>query len=258
MSSAMPPFAVPGVDRGSIGDMLSEFFRTLETRDALGPTERDALVGAVSDVRVHPEGDTLIRAGQNVEYSTLLLHGMVARASYMAGGKRQFVAIHVPGDFVDLHSLLLRRLDHDVVALSDVRVALFPHAALRQISEDHAHLTRLLWLLTVIDAAVHREWTARLGHSAAVRMAKFLCELHARLDVIGGATPEGFPLPLTQAVMADIIGLTPVHMNRTLRNLRESGLAVVRDGLASIPDLAALRRFADFNPAYLYREPAPR
>lgn len=232
--------------------------RALAQRDQLPDRERAALAAAVGEVRIHPPGDTLIRARAPADHSTLLLSGLLGRVYYMSEGKRQVVALHVPGDFVDLHSLLLKRLDHDVVAMSDVRVALFPHAALRKLTETEPHLTRMLWLLTVIDAAVHREWTARLGHSAAVRIAQLLCELHARLSVVGQTTREGFAIDLTQADLGDMTGLTPVHVNRTLRKLREAGLAIVRDGYASIPDMARLREFADFDPTYLYLDNQPR
>ncbi|WP_162875662.1 Crp/Fnr family transcriptional regulator [Sphingomonas crusticola] len=238
--------------------VVDVLIRALERRDRLSDRERAALAAAVGEMRTHPTGDTLIRAGAPAEYSTLLVSGMLGRVFFMSEGKRQVVALHTPGDFVDLHSLLLKRLDHDVIAMSEVRVALFPHAALRRLTETEPHLARMLWLLTVIDAAIHREWTARLGHSAAVRIAQLLCELHARLSVIGLATPEGFAVDLTQADFGDMTGLTPVHVNRTLRKLREAGLAVVRDGYASIPDVARLREFAGFDPTYLYLENQPR
>jgi CRP-like cAMP-binding protein len=145
-----------------------------------------------------------------------------------------------------------------VVALSDVRVALFPHSVLRRLTETEPHLARMLWLLTVIDAAVHREWTARLGHSAAVRIAHLLCELQMRLEAVDLATAEGFAIDLTQADLGDMTGLTPVHVNRTLRKLREANLAVVRDGYVSIPDRGRLRDFAGFDPTYLYLDKRPR
>jgi CRP-like cAMP-binding protein len=242
-------------DDMAIVDML---IRALERRDTLSERERDALAEAIAEIRIHPPGDTLVRAGVSAEYSTLLVDGLLGRVFYMSEGKRQIVALHVPGDFVDLHSLLLKRLDHDVIALSEVRVALVPHAVLRKLTETEPHLARMLWLLTVIDAAIHREWIARLGHSAAVRIAHLLCELHARFSVVGLATPEGFPIDLTQADFGDMTGLTPVHVNRTLRKLREAGLAVVRDGFASIPDLGRLQDFAGFDPTYLYMESRPR
>jgi len=244
-----------GDDDAIIVGML---IRALERRDTLSDREREALIKAIAEIRVHPPGDTLIRAGVSAEYSTLLVDGLLGRVFYMSEGKRQIVAMHVPGDFVDLHSMLLKRLDHDVIAMSEVRVALVPHAVLRTLTETEPHLARMLWLLTVIDAAIHREWIGRLGHSAAVRIAHLLCELQMRFAVVGLTTPEGFPFDLTQADLGDMTGLTPVHVNRTLRKLREAGLAVIRDGFASIPDLRHLQEFAGFDPTYLYLEHRPR
>jgi CRP-like cAMP-binding protein len=243
------------LDDTTIVDLL---IRALERRDTLSDRERTALSRAVAEVRIYAPGDTLIRSGAPAEYSTLLIDGLLARVFYMSEGKRQIVAMHLPGDFVDLHSLLLKRLDHDVVALSEVRVALVPHAVLRTLTETEPHLARVLWLLTVIDAAIHREWIARIGHSAAVRIAHLLCELQMRLSVVGLAAPEGFPIDLTQADLGDMTGLTPVHVNRTLRKLREANLAMVRDGYAAIPDLRRLQEFAGFDPTYLYLEKRPR
>ena len=240
------------------GDVSALLVRALERRDTMNASERTAIAAAVGEVRVHPAGNTLIRRGAPTESSTLLLSGFLGREYAAPDGRRQIVAVHVPGDFVDLHSLLLKRLDHDVVALSDVKVALFPHRALRVITETEPHLTRLLWLLTVIDAAIHREWIARLSYSAAIRLAHLVCELQARLDVVGLSSEQGFPFDLTQTDLGDMAGLTGVHVNRTLRRLREDGLAVVRDGFASIPDLAKLQEFAAFDPAYLYLNPMPR
>jgi len=239
-------------------ETLATLLRALERRDTLSEHERVVLAAAMAEVRVCPPGETLIRAWSSVEYSTLLLSGLLGRVFYMSEGKRQIVAMHLPGDFVDLHSLLLKRLDHDVVALSEVRVALFPHVALRRLTETEPHLTRMLWLLTVIDGAIHREWICRLGHSAAVRIAQFLCELQARLELVGLATRAGFALHLTQSELGDVTGLTPVHVNRTLRKLREANLAIIREGQAVIPDLARLREFARFDPTYLYLEKRPR
>lgn len=244
-----------GDDDSIIVGML---IRALERRDTLSDREREALIKAIAEIRVHPPGDTLIRAGVSAEYSTLLVDGLLGRVFYMSEGKRQIVAMHVPGDFVDLHSMLLKRLDHDVIAMSEVRVALVPHAVLRTLTETEPHLARMLWLLTVIDAAIHREWIGRLGHSAAVRIAHLLCELQMRFAVVGLTTPEGFPFDLTQADLGDMTGLTPVHVNRTLRKLREAGLAVIRDGFASIPDLRHLQEFAGFDSTYLYLEHRPR
>lgn len=256
MPALAPAFATAVTSHDQ--ELIDALIRSLTRRDALPDRERAALAEAVGDVRVHPQGDTLIRAHTLIDRSTLLLQGMLGRTFHLADGQQQIVALHVPGDFVDLHSLLLKRLDHDIVALTDVRVATFPHAGLRRISEREPHLTRMLWLLTVIDGAIHREWTARRDHSAAVRVAQLLCEIHCKLAVVGLATPEGFALDLTQGDIGRMTGLTTVHVNRTMRRLREAGLAIVRGGYASIPEMTKLRAFAQFDPTYLYLDAMPR
>lgn len=243
---------------GDENEVVELLIRALERRDTLSEREREALASGIAEVRVYAPGNTLTRAGVATEYSTLLLDGLLGRVFHMSEGKRQIVALHVPGDFVDLHSLLLKRLDHDVVALSEVRVALMPHTILRKLTETEPHLARMLWLLTVIDAAIHREWIGRLGHSAAVRIAHLLCELQTRFAAVDLAGAEGFALDLTQADLGDMTGLTPVHVNRTLRKLREANLAIVRDGYVSIPDLRRLQEFAGFDRTYLYMEQRPR
>jgi len=258
MASTQIRLLPPGDAADALPDLMDLLIRAIERRDRLSDRECAALVAAAGEVRSYRAGDTLISAGAVAETSTLLVTGMLARAFYHPEGKRQIVAVHVPGDFVDLHALLLKRLDHDVIALGDAQVVTFPHAGLRRLTETEPHLSRMLWLLTVIDAAVHREWISRLGHSAAVRVAHLLCELQARFAAVGLAGPDRFAMGLTQADIGDMTGLTPVHVNRTLRKLREAGLAIVREGNATIPNLARLRDFAGFDPTYLYLESRPR
>jgi CRP-like cAMP-binding protein len=243
---------------GSGDDPLDIFFRTLERRDHLSDEERAAFRRSFSSARTRAAGDTLVRAQVETDACTLLTAGMLARVMYQPDGKRHIVAVHVPGDFVDLHSLVLLRLDHDVVALTDASIMQIPHTALRKLTEVQPHLARMLWLLTMIDAATHRAWLARLGHSAAVRIALLFCELQRRYDVVGQASPAGFPLPLTQTDIGDMVGLTPIHVNRTLRKLREADLAIMRNGQVTIPDIAKLRDFCSFSDAYLYLEQRSR
>jgi len=229
----------------------------IERRDALSQEEREVLASTISSIRAVPAGTVLVRAHQTINESTLLLEGFVARQYDQPTGQREITALHLPGDFLDLHSLTLKELDHDVVALTPARVASAPHECLRRVTETHPHLTRLLWFLTTVDAAMHRQWIAVLGQAAAGRVAHLLCELQARLALVGLANEHEYALPLTQMDLADMTGLTSVHVNRTLRKLRESNLADVRGGQVKIPDIHALRGFAEFDPAYLYMRRQP-
>ena len=186
---------------------------------------------------------------------TLLLEGFVERYKDTPEGRRQILAIHVPGDFVDLHSYPLKRLEHSVAALTPVKVALFPHPGIRALTEQSATLTELLWRSTLIDAAINREWIVSVGaRSAAGRLAHLFCEMYLRLERVGLTDGLRFAFPLTQIDLADATGLTPVHANRMLRQLREQGLVEFRAGTATILDWAALRSFAEFDPGYLFLE----
>lgn len=238
----------------AIGPLVDRLRRS----DTLSETEIAALAGVISDCRDYPNRAVVARPHEHLEKSQLLVSGFVARQTELPNGRRQILAIHVPGDFLDLHGLLLKSLDHEVVTLSPARLAEAPHPILREMTSEHPHLARLLWFSTMVDAAIHREWIASLGRTAAGRIAHLFCELQTRLEVVGLADSHEFALPLTQIDLADATALTPVHVNRTLRHLRESGIVDFRTGQVSIGDLNALQRIAGFNPDYLYLEQEPR
>lgn len=201
----------------------------------------------------------VVREGVLLDRSALLVSGMLGRCKDMRDGQRQISEVHVPGDFADLHSFTLKRLDQDVVALSDCWISWVSHAALRAVTDTLPHLGRLLWLSTNLDAALHRAWTVSLGRrDAPARLAHLLCELHMRFSVVGMADDQGYALPLTQVDLAECLGLTAVHVNRVLRQLREQGLATVRGGQVRIGDLERLRRLAEFSTDYLFLEKRAR
>ncbi|GGB35763.1 hypothetical protein GCM10011380_26450 [Sphingomonas metalli] len=185
--------------------------------------------------------------------STLLLEGTICRYIDDRNGARQLVALHVPGDFVDLHGYPLKRLEHDVMALGPVRVAVWQHETLHRLTGERPDLTRMLWYATLLDAAMHRMWIFRVGRLGAEgRIAHFVAELHARLQAVGLAGDGSFALPLKQIDLADACGLTNVHVNRVLRSLREQDIMTWRSGEVTIHDPVRLRRIGEFDPAYLY------
>jgi len=230
----------------------------LTRRDALSDVERQALAELLEPPRHVAAGSILVHPGEQPTSSTLLIEGWVARFSVLRDGRRSFTQLSVAGDFVDLHSLLMKRMDHGVVALTDCVTAAAPHAHLVELSQSQPHLTRMLWLDTVIDGAVHREWLHRMGAQNALgRTAHLLCEMEARLAVVGLAGPDGFDFPLTQTELADCLGLSAVHANRTLMELRRLGLIAWRPGRARILDREQLTDLAEFDPAYLRLQSAP-
>ncbi len=214
-----------------------------------------ALNGAVFDVRPH---QTFIEAGRRLDVSILILEGIVGRYRDMRSGQRQITELHVPGDFADLHSFTLKRLDHSLVALAPCRVLAVPHAQIETLMQDLPRLARLYWFSTNLDAAIHREWVTSMGCRDAIsRLAQLFCELHVRLQLVGLADADGYPLRLTQGDLGDCVGLTSIHVNRSLRKLRELGLIAFRDGRVTFLDLAGARALAEFDPAYLYLDPDP-
>lgn len=239
--------------------MFEKHLMKLRARDAVSLEEEEVVRGLVSETQDIAGKVTIIRAEQRLTTSTMLLDGWMCRYKDLTNGQRQITELHVPGDFVDLHSFTLKRLDHNIMALTPCRIGVVPHERLRAMSEAHAHLTRLYWFTTNIDAAIHREWELCLGRRSAIgRIAHILCEMRARLDLVGLTDESRFAFPLTQLELSEATGLTPVHVNRMLKELREREIAEIRHGDARVYDQSALEALADFNPTYLYLNPEPQ
>lgn len=231
----------------------------LRARDEVSDQEEAAMRAATSGIRGIDANRVVVPAGTTRSDCNLLVEGFVARYKDLPDGQRQILELHVPGDFVDLHSLLLKQLDHSVGALTPVRIAIFPHEAMRRITETQPHLARMLWLSTLIDAAIHREKILTVGRRAAVgRVAHILCELYLRLETVGLTDGLAYPLPITQTDLADATGLTSVHVNRMLKELRDDEVLTWRGGEVTIHDLDQLKRTAAYDPAYLHLDFQPR
>ena len=238
--------------REDIAERVTDKFLCGRGRQRLSREELALLDRTVERVRDLPARHTLIRTGEQVKASTLLLDGFMCRYMDDHAGYRQLVAVHVPGDFVDLHAFPMELLDHDVATLSACRIATWTHAALEDIVETHPHLTRMLWFSTLLDASIHREWIFRMGRlDAEGRIAHFMCELKVRLEMVGLVKNDSFDLPLKQADVAEACGLTGVHVNRVLRSLRERDLMIFRTGQVRIMNWKQLSALAQFDPAYL-------
>jgi CRP-like cAMP-binding protein len=240
------------------GDPLARFLLKLRARDEVSAHEEQVLRDACDGVQHIPAGRPIVRAGGELSHSTLVVEGFLSRYKDLSRGRRQIQEVHVPGDFTDLHGFVLKHLDHNVGTLTAVRIATFPHDRLRRITENEPHLSRLLWFMTLIDASIQRATILSVGRRTAVaRIAHLLCELYLRLEVAGLAAELRFALPLTQIDIGDATGLTSIHVNRMLKELREAGIATVRDGEAAIHDWPRLAKVAEFDPAYLYLERRP-
>ncbi len=239
--------------------MIERLLLKLRMRDVLSAEEEAALRDLIDTVEEVPAKKVVIARAVPLRHSVLLLDGLMCRYKDLKNGRRQISALHVPGDFLDLHGFTLKHLDHDVMALAKSRIVLVPHERLTQLTIDFPHLTRLLWFSTNMDAAIHREWEVCLGQRSGVeRIAHLFCEMHTRMSVVGLVDGHTFDLPMSQSELGECLGLTPVHTNRVLRSLRERGLADMKARQVIIKDMAGLKALAEFDPVYLYLDSAPR
>jgi CRP-like cAMP-binding protein len=239
--------------------MIEAHLKKLRARDDISAEEEEAIRGLVSQVIEVAQDLTIVRHGQELQQSLLLISGWLARAKDLPTGQRQLAEIHVAGDFADLHGFTLKRLDHDVISITRCRIAVVPHQRLTELTERFPHLTRVYWLMTNVDASIQREWTLSLGQRAAIsRMAQLFCELNVRLGIVGLSRNECYDLPLTQVELGECLGLTSVHVNRTLQELRRRELIDLQGGRLFIRDLDGLKSVAQFDPAYLYLDNQPR
>lgn len=231
----------------------------LARRDALNTEERRILEALPARIDTVARGTSIVRQGDRPTECRFVVEGFVARYKLLADGGRQITAVHVPGDFVDLHSLLIKVMDHGIVALTPCRIAAVPHERVQDITERHPHLTRLLWLNTLIDGAIHREWLVSLGrYQAPAQMGRLFCELYLRLETVGLARDGRYSFPLTQEEIGDVLGLSTVHVNRVLQELRRDGLITLQGGSLAIHDWDRLVRVSEFDPAYLNLHAEPR
>ena len=219
----------------------------------LTPDQWSAVKACIDDVRTYPARAVVSRRGEPLDRSLLLVEGLVARhVPGLDRDVREMVALEVAGDFVDLHCLPIGTLDHDVTAMTGATLAFLPHDRLRRLVAERPDVGMALWALTVADAAIHRYWAFRVGALRATgRVANFLCEMHVRLRRAGLGDAGGFELPLTQADLGEACGLSAVHVNRVVRELREAGCCAMKDGRVTILDLGLLRGAGRFDPYFL-------
>lgn len=225
---------------------LEAFVRlSQDDRDAI-----DRLSRAQRDVA--PRRD-LLREGDQPRCVQLVIDGWACRYKTLPDGRRQIVAFFLPGDFCDLNVYVLKEMDHSVGAITRLRVADIGRDEMEAMTAEHPRITQALWWHGLVHAAIQREWTLNLGQrSAYERIAHLLVELFLRLQLVARTRGDSCDFPLTQNDIADATGLTAVHVNRTLQELRRAGLIVLQGRTLTIPDMAALQNAALFNSNYLH------
>ncbi len=238
---------------------LQFLVRSLALRDEVTPEEQALIEGMTMRRRLLRKGEELVAQHSQPSESCIVLSGFTAREVLLDDGKRQITALHIPGDFVDLHAFLLKVMDHSVVALTDCEAAYVPHRELLRVIERSAHLGRLLWLSTVIDGAIQRAWITSSGRRAATaHLGHLICELYLRLHAVDLARDGSFAFPVTQVELADALGFSLVHANRTLQELRATGFVRWKGSTITIVDFDGLAALSQFDPTYLNLVKLPR
>lgn len=226
----------------------------LEAFTRLSQDDRAALdrIGRGSVRDVAPRRD-LVREGDTPRFVHLILDGWGCRHKTLPDGRRQIVALFIPGDFCDLNIYLLKRMDHNIGAITAMRVAQISRDEVDSLTETRPRVTQALWWHELVSAAVQREWTLNVGQRTAYeRIGHLLVELYFRLRAVGLTEGHSFDFPLTQSDVGEATGLTPVHVNRTMKELRKDGLLEMERRRATLPDLDRLIDASMFNAAYLH------
>ena len=219
----------------------------------LDEEEITLLKEATSDIRATAAKSDIISEGDRPEYLHLIVQGWAARYKSLPNGLRQITAFLIPGDFCDLHGKVLKRMDHSIVALTRCKVAWVASDRFDRLTIEHADLTRALWWATLLDEAILRNWIVNNSRRDAYqRIGHLLCELHARVQMIGFVDNDRLDLPLTQNELADATGLTSVHVNRTLQRLRSNDLIELSGRVLTIRNIDELKRVAGFDGSYLH------
>jgi CRP-like cAMP-binding protein len=227
--------------------------RKLESIATLTAEEKAALLRLPLRLKTLPAHQDIVRAGDSPSESCLIVAGFAYRYILTAKGKRQILSFHISGDILDLQSLHLSVMDHSLATLAPSSLAFIPHDDLRSLMRSHPRLGDLLWRDTLIDAAIFREWMVGLGRREAYgRIAHVLCELLVRSRAVELVQDHAFTLPVTQAELGDAFGLSTVHVNRVLQDLRGDGLISLHGGSLKVLDWEGLQKAGDFDPTYLH------
>src|SRR5215212_9780607 len=227
--------------------------RKLGSVFTLSEDERQALEALPMQVMVIKDDQDIVRVGDRPSRACLILSGFACTYKVTAGGKRQIVSFNLPGDIPDLQSLHLTVLDTSIGTISPCRVGFIQHEVLRDICARYPRLAAAFWRETLIDAAIFREWVMNVGQREGVsRMAHVLCELLVRLRAVDLVEDHVCDLPITQGEFADALGVTNVHVNRVLQQMRAEGLIETQGTRLRIPDWDRLKEVGEFDPTYLH------
>lgn len=236
--------------------MLNPFIQKLGRRFVLSGAEETALSEASARLRDIQPRTELISEGEVPDHVHLIQKGFAGRYKVLPSGGRSIVAFLIPGDFCDLNVSILGEMDHCIGTISACDVVRIPRSVINDLTDKHPLLNRALQWAGLVDEAILREWLVCMGRrSADQRVAHLFCEFLIRLQTVGLATENSYHFPLTQTDLADATGLSNVHINRVLQELRGLKLVVFKERRVTLPNVGAIQAYAGFNPNYLHLHP---
>lgn len=232
---------------------LAPLIRKLESVAPVTASERQAFLGLPIHVRELREDQDIVREGERPTQCCLLIEGFAYRYQAMGDGRRQITSFHIAGDIPDLLSLHLGVMDHNLGTLAPSKIGFIAHRDIQRMIVDHPRIGDAFWRDTLIDAAVFRAWMTGMGRRSAYgRIAHLFCELVTRMRVVGLASDHSVRLPLTQEDVGDALGLSTVHVNRVVQQLRADGLITWESRVLTVNDWEGLREAGEFDPTYLH------
>ena len=231
---------------------IERFLQRLLLRSALTPQEQQAILSLRGEKeRVRANLD-IVTPGEHVDRACLVARGLVGRFDQMLDGQRQLTSFYIAGDMCDLHSVVAPKASWSITAVSPTTVIRIPHSELRQLCIRYPAIAVAFWRDGTTDASIFAKWVGNLGRkNAKARIAHIFCEMGTRMEAAGLGTRTAFQLDATQGQLADAAGLTPVHVNRTLQDIRGEGLLTFQSGYVDISDWEALASVAEFDADYL-------
>jgi CRP-like cAMP-binding protein len=236
---------------------MAALIQRLRTTTNAGQDDLRALEGLPFTLRQYRENQAVLNDGDRPSECCVIIEGFCVRSKTIADGKRQILSIHIPGDLPDVQNLHLATMDHDLVALSNCTLAFIAHTTIKELIRIRPPVGDIFWRDTLVDAAVFREWIVNVGQRAAHnRLAHIIVELRERLRVIGRVTGNAFAMPLTQEQIGEALGVTSVHTNRILRQLRLDGVLEFHRGMVRILNEYKLQELAQFDGRYLHSSPS--
>jgi CRP-like cAMP-binding protein len=235
--------------------ILAPLIRKLESIASLSREERQAIESLPVNGRLLKAHQDIVHEKDRPSQCCLIVDGWACRYKLLEEGRRQILSFHIPGDVPDLQSLHLRVMDHGLATLTACTVAVIPHENLRDLALRFPGVGGALWRDTLVDASIFREWMTSIGRRTAfARIAHLFCELYLKLEAVGLADAHRCELPLRQADIGDALGLSNVHVNRVLQEMRGQELITLQSHRLVIEDWAALTRAGEFDPTYLHLE----